>query len=194
MFPVKCCGLWTLIASTNTQYIGSKLSINYNTITFTPIKKFGPINIKKNIYGSVFVQENDAKIVWSSKITYDIETGLLPRITIPSINNCTRLYLKYDIDETNTRHILDIHISWHLFFPAGEQHWTQCETQKIMCLTPQLIPPLLQDIICLMDHPSRPQTPVSQSVSQSVVRITSSELQLASPRSPQLSIKIRIRN
>ena len=101
MFPVKCCGLWTLIASTNPQYIGSELSINYNTITFTPIKRFGPINIKKNIYGSVFVQENDAKIIWSSKINYDIETGILPRITIPSFNNCTRLYLKYDIDETS---------------------------------------------------------------------------------------------
>jgi len=101
MFPVKCCGVWTLIASTSPQYIGSELSINYNTITFTPIKRIGPINIKKNIYGSVFVQEDDAKIVWSSKITYDIETGILPRISIPSINNCTRIYLKYEIDETS---------------------------------------------------------------------------------------------
>ena len=101
MFPVKCCGLWTLIASTNPKYIGSELSINYNTITFTPKQKVGPINIKKNIYGSVFVQENEAKIIWSSKINYDIETGFLPRITIPYINNCTRLYLTYEIDDTS---------------------------------------------------------------------------------------------
>jgi hypothetical protein len=100
MFPVKCCGIWTLIASTNPQYIGSELSVNYNTITFTPIRKFGSIKFKKNIYGSVFVQDSTAKIIWSSKINYDIETGILPIITIPSINNCTRIYLNYELDDT----------------------------------------------------------------------------------------------
>jgi len=100
MFPVKCCGLWTLIASTNPQYIGSELSVNYNTITFTPIQKIGSIKIKKNIYGSVFVQDETAKIIWSSKINYDIETGILPIITIPYISNCSRIYLNYELDDT----------------------------------------------------------------------------------------------
>ena len=100
MFPVKCCGIWTLIASTNPQYIGSELSVNYNTITFTPIQKIGSIKIKKNIYGSVFVQDETAKIIWSSKINYDIETGILPIITIPYISNCSRIYLNYELDDT----------------------------------------------------------------------------------------------
>ena len=104
MFPVKCCGIWTLIASTNPEYIGSELNINYNTITFSPIKKFGIITIKKNIYGSVFIKEdqiNEAKIVWLNKIYYYIDTGILPRISIPSTTICQRLRVTFEIDESD---------------------------------------------------------------------------------------------
>ena len=101
MFPVKCCGLWTLIASTNPQYIGSELNINYNTIIFTNIKRVGLIHIKKNMYGSVFIKDsNDAKIVWTNRINYDIETGILPRISIPSTGQCPRLNVTYETDES----------------------------------------------------------------------------------------------
>ena len=100
MFPVKCCGIWCLIASTNPIYIGSELNINYNTVTFTTIKRVGPINIKKNMYGSIFIKENEAKIVWINKINYNIDTGILPRISIPYNNYCPRLTLTYEIDET----------------------------------------------------------------------------------------------
>jgi hypothetical protein len=100
MFPIKCCGLWTLIASTNPQYIGSELKINYNAIIFTPIKRVGPINIKKNIYGSVFLKENEAKIIWLNKINYDIDTGILPRISIPYTTQCPRMAVTYEIDES----------------------------------------------------------------------------------------------
>ena len=100
MFPVKCCGLWTLIASTNTQYIGSELNINYNTLVFTSIKKHTIINIKKNFYGSVFVNNNTAKIIWLNKINYDIDTGLLPRISIPYKTNCPRISVTYELDDT----------------------------------------------------------------------------------------------
>jgi hypothetical protein len=102
MFPVKCCGIWTLIASTNPEYIGSELKVNYNTIMFSPIKRVGIINIKKNIYGSVFIKENnEAKIVWLNKIYYDIDTGILPRISIPSTTICQRLTINFEIDETD---------------------------------------------------------------------------------------------
>jgi hypothetical protein len=101
MFPVKFCGLWTLIASTNPQYIGSELKIDYNSITFSPIQKVGFVNIKKNIYGSVFLKDNDAKIIWLPTITYDIDTQVLPRISIPYKMNCPRIQIQYEIDETN---------------------------------------------------------------------------------------------
>lgn len=100
MFPVKCCGIWSLIASTNPQYIGSELNINYNTITFTTIKRIGTIHIKKNMYGSVFLKDQDAKIVWLNKINYNIDTGILPRIIIPSTVNCQRILVSYEIDES----------------------------------------------------------------------------------------------
>ena len=100
MFPVRCCGLWTLIASTNPQYIGSELNINYNTLIFTSVKKYTIINIKKNYYGSVFVNNNTAKIIWLNKINYDIDTGILPRLSIPSKSICPRISVTYELDDT----------------------------------------------------------------------------------------------
>jgi hypothetical protein len=102
MFPVKYCGYWSLIACTNPQLIGSELLINYNTITFTRINNFGPIQIKKNIYGSVFINENTAKIIWTNTIIYDIETIILPKISIPYTDKrCPRINVIYDIDDTH---------------------------------------------------------------------------------------------
>lgn len=101
MFPVKFCGVWTLIASTNPQYIGSELTIDYNSITFSPIQKIGFVRVKKNIYGSIFLKEDEAKIIWLPTITYDIETQILPRISIPSRKPCPRINVRYEIDETN---------------------------------------------------------------------------------------------
>jgi len=101
MFPVKFCGVWTLIASTNPQYIGSELIIDYNSITLSPVQKIGFVKVKKNIYGSIFLKDNDAKIIWLPTITYDIETQILPRISIPSKIQCPRIQVQYEIDETN---------------------------------------------------------------------------------------------
>ena len=68
MFPIQCCGLWTLVASTNPQCIGSELYINYNTITFTPVQHFAFVSIKKNKYASMYVNEKKVKVSWSDKI------------------------------------------------------------------------------------------------------------------------------
>jgi hypothetical protein len=92
-----------MIASTTPQYIGSELFIDYNTIRFTPIKSYSFIKVKKNMYGSVFLQhENQSKIVWSNKVYYDIETQLLPMITIPIQlkDRCKKMIVSYDIDDT----------------------------------------------------------------------------------------------
>jgi hypothetical protein len=92
-----------MIASTTPHYIGSELLIDYNTIRFSPIKSYGFIKIKKNMYGSVFLKYyNQSKIVWSNKIYYDLETQILPRITIPVQlkNRCSKMTISYDIDDT----------------------------------------------------------------------------------------------
>jgi len=101
MFPVRFCGFWSLIASTDTQYIGSELMIDYNTIRFTPIKKYGFIKVKKNMYGSVFLKEdNKSKIAWLPSVQYDVESQIFPRISIPTKHKCSKIIVSYTIDET----------------------------------------------------------------------------------------------
>lgn len=102
MFPIQYCGAWMLIASTNPMYIGSELRIDYNTITFSPIQKIGLIKLKKNIHGSVFIEQNKAKILWLPHVTYDIDFRVLPKLSIPYYMPCKRLKIKHDIDKTHT--------------------------------------------------------------------------------------------
>jgi hypothetical protein len=102
MFPVQCCGLWTLVASTNPQFIGSELYINYHTITFTPIKKFGFISLKKNKYASMYMKEQTVKVVWSDKINYEIQSEIFPRIILPSYEKTTRMTVSYELDESQS--------------------------------------------------------------------------------------------
>jgi hypothetical protein len=103
MFPVKLCGLWTLIASTDPQYIGSDLTVDYNTIKVSPTKLYGGVvQVKKNICGSVFLlpDEKSAKIIWLNRRTFDVEVGLLPRVRIPYDEKCTRVKVTFELDET----------------------------------------------------------------------------------------------
>lgn len=102
MFPIQYCGAWLLIASTTPMYIGSELRIDYNSITFSPIQKIGPIQVKKNIYGSVVLQKNRAKVLWLPKGQYDIDVRILPKLSIPYYMPCKRLYLKHNLDKTHT--------------------------------------------------------------------------------------------
>lgn len=102
MFPVRFCGFWSLIACSDPSYIGSELTIDYNTIRFTPIKKYGFIKVKKNMYGSVFLRDhNKTKIAWLNKVNYDIETHILPQINIPAKHKCPKMEVSYNIDSTN---------------------------------------------------------------------------------------------
>jgi hypothetical protein len=88
-----------MIACTNPNYIGAELFIDYNSIKFTPVKKYGFIHVKKNLYGSIFLKEyNKTKIVWLPKVKYDIETSLIPLITIPLKHKCSKITVSYNID------------------------------------------------------------------------------------------------
>ena len=102
MFPIQCCGLWTLVASTTPQCIGSELYINYNTITFTPIQRVGFISLKKNKYASMVVHDNTVKVVWSDKIKYEIESDIFPRVLIPSYEKTSRMTVSYEMDDTHS--------------------------------------------------------------------------------------------
>ena len=101
MFPVRFCGFWSLIASTDTKYIGSELFIDYNTIRFTPIKTYGFIKVKKNMYGSIFLKDqNTSKIAWLPNVQYEVESQVFPLICIPVKDKCPKLTVSFSIDET----------------------------------------------------------------------------------------------
>jgi hypothetical protein len=102
MFPVQCCGLWTLIACTTPQCIGSELYINYNTITFTPIQRVAVVSFKKNKYASTYIQDKVVKISWSDKINYEIHSEIFPRIVVPGIEKTSRMTVSYEMDPTNS--------------------------------------------------------------------------------------------
>jgi hypothetical protein len=101
MFPYKLCGLYILAGCNNPEYIGSELSIDYNHITFSALKKVGPVRIYKKIYGSIFVKENAVKIMWLNSGKYEIDMGI-PLITYPYVNNqCKRMNCEYTSDTDN---------------------------------------------------------------------------------------------
>jgi hypothetical protein len=102
MFPIQCCGLWTLVASTNPQCIGSELYINYNAITFTPIQKVGFISLKKNKYASMYVKDQTVKVSWTDKINYEIQSDIFPRILLPSYEKTSRMIVSYEMDDSQS--------------------------------------------------------------------------------------------
>lgn len=115
MFPVQCCGLWTLVACTNPQCIGSELYINYNTVTFSPIQRFGFISLKKNKYGSMYIKDDTVKLIWSDKIHYELYSDLFPRILFPSCEKTSRMTVSYELDETHSWLTIDNKVEQYTF-------------------------------------------------------------------------------
>ena len=53
------------------------------------------------MYGSIFLKdENKSKIAWLNTVSYEIESQVFPRISIPAKHKCSKLIVSYDIDET----------------------------------------------------------------------------------------------
>jgi hypothetical protein len=108
MFPVKICGAWSLIYTTNNLFIpNSKLQIDYNRVKFSPKEKFWGLDITKNIYGVIRIDNNDvkvnhAKIVWMKSMDYEVDTHILPVINIPHKGMFCQTYITYSFDETLT--------------------------------------------------------------------------------------------
>ena len=113
-FPVRACGSWSMIACTNPTYIGAELFVDYNAIQFTPVKKYGFIHVKKNMYGSIFLKEyNKSKIVWLPSVKYDIETAMISLITLPVKHKCSKITVTYSIDPS---------YNWITVYDKNEQY------------------------------------------------------------------------
>ena len=117
MFPLKICGAWSLIYTNNNMFmVNSKLQIDYNRVKFSPKEKLWGIDITKNIYGVIrindseknekdkIVKVNSAKIIWMKTMDYEVDTHILPVINIPHKGMFCQTHLTYKFDETLTIH------------------------------------------------------------------------------------------
>jgi hypothetical protein len=93
------CGLWTLVASTNPQCLGAELFVDYNTVTFTPVQRFPLGRLKKNKYASMYVDGEVAKILWSDKVQYEVQSDFFPRILLPAVERTPRMTVTYALEE-----------------------------------------------------------------------------------------------
>ena len=102
-FPVKYCGLWTLLSSTNYNYRpGSQLKIDYNRIQFSPVEKWGVLKVTKNIYGSILLKENNfIKICWVENAELEIDSVFFPTIQLPIKIKCPPMTVCHCMDEVN---------------------------------------------------------------------------------------------
>ena len=112
MFPLKICGPWCLIYTNNNLFMpNSKLQIDYNRVKFSPKERLWGLDITKNMYGVIRVDDietntmnsiNSAKIVWMKSIDYEVDTHILPVINIPHTGMFCQTRLTYKFDETLT--------------------------------------------------------------------------------------------
>jgi hypothetical protein len=104
MFPAALCGVWTVVSCTRADWLGGELQLNYNAMRFSTLKRAGFLSVKTAHYGSIFVvDEATAKVAWSPKLNYVIETDLLPKVIFPAHDNsCVRMTIAYELDETES--------------------------------------------------------------------------------------------
>jgi hypothetical protein len=50
----------------------------------------------------MYVKDNVAKMVWSDKINYEIQSEIFPRIILPSIEKTSRMTVSYEMDTTQS--------------------------------------------------------------------------------------------
>ena len=101
MFPVKYCGLWSLVYTTNPVLPHNTLmNIEYKRVTISPFTNYGIFKIKKNFHGVVSVEEK-AKVYWAKTIQYEIDSPLLPTVELPGKDICKKTVVDYSMDDSN---------------------------------------------------------------------------------------------
>ena len=100
MFPAQLCGMWSLVGCSNPQFLGANMVVDYSNFKFThSVKRFGIVSLKKNVFGSVLLTNTtNAKVDWSKKMFYSVESNFLPKIPVPWNAKCPRFRIKYYLD------------------------------------------------------------------------------------------------
>lgn len=100
MFPVKYCGLWSLVYTNSPLPQNTLMKIEYNRVTISPFTDYGFFRVKKNFRGAVIVEET-AKVYWSKTIQYEIDSPFLPTMELPGKDFCKKTVVDYSMDDTN---------------------------------------------------------------------------------------------
>lgn len=122
MFPLKYCGVWCLVYTTNPLIPSNTLlNIQYNRVSVTPMNEYKLFQLKRTHQGVVFVQdETNAKVMWSKKVNYEIDSPFLPSLPMYGKDIlCKPLLLNYTMDETNTycTFVADHEYVFHRYIP-----------------------------------------------------------------------------
>ena len=74
MFPLKYCGVWCLVYTTNPIIPHSTMMhIQYNRVEITPTQDFKLFQLKRTHQGVVYVRDDThAKVMWSKKVNYEM--------------------------------------------------------------------------------------------------------------------------
>ena len=129
MFPYKACGIFLLSGSSNPQFIGSEVHIDYNHIRCKIKERVRGITVTKNLYGSISVNEGDVKLIWVNSGKYEVDLGILPLITFPCPNvGCKRMNFDYSMDDTcnwiTVNHNTDHYVLRRKLYPEREEDTT----------------------------------------------------------------------
>lgn len=122
MFPLKYCGVWCLVYTTNPNIpYSTMLNIQYNRVTVSPMQEYSLFQLKRTHQGVIHIQDDcNAKIMWSKKVNYEIDTPFLPTLPIYGHEiRCKPLLLNYTMDETNTycTFVSDYEYVFHRYMP-----------------------------------------------------------------------------
>ena len=109
MFPLKVCGLWYLVYSTNPMFRPrTQLKVEYNRLEVAVYKDCGFLQWKKRVKGVLLVQEEGvARVAWSNKVVNEFETYFFPPIQFPGDERLQQCILKYEVEAMNT--VLTLH-------------------------------------------------------------------------------------
>jgi hypothetical protein len=115
MFPLKVCGLWYLVYSTNPLFpIRTELKVEYNRMEVAPYKDYGLFKLKRRMKGVLVLKgEGLTKVAWSSKVVNEVETMLLPPLQFPGEVRARQCVLEYNVDPTTS--VLEIKEGGHAY-------------------------------------------------------------------------------
>jgi len=125
MFPLKYCGVWCLVYSTN-PYIphSTMMNVQYNRVMITPMQDYKVFQLKRTYQGVVSIRDESAKVMWSKKVNYEIDSPFLPTLPLYGKElNCKPIVLNYTMDETNTycTFMGDYEYVFHRYMPSEKK-------------------------------------------------------------------------